>query len=119
VETCSGSRPVRGSEQSTKKARPSPEARFGGATHAYGSCGIEYIERPNKDFIKEAADAATGADVDVSLNAQGGLDDRQTIYLPKDGHQDRLIAGLLATFSGRFEDSRPTANGPVTAAAAA
>ncbi|KAH0609194.1 uncharacterized protein H6S33_001422 [Morchella sextelata] len=83
--------------ESTNEVRPTPKA--GEKTHGYGGCRIGYIERPDKDFIAEAAEVAASADVAVvivGLDAEWESEgyDRQTMDLPKDGNQDRLIAAV-------------------------
>ncbi|KAI5847407.1 glycoside hydrolase superfamily [Morchella snyderi] len=83
--------------ESTNEVRPTPKA--GEKTHGYGGCRIGYIERPDRDFIAEAAEVAASADVAVvivGLDAEWESEgyDRQTMDLPKDGNQDRLIAAV-------------------------
>lgn len=85
--------------ESTNEVRPVPKAGLGEKTHGYGGCRIGYIERPDKDFITEAAEVAASADVAViivGLDAEWESEgyDRQTMDLPKDGNQDRLIAAV-------------------------
>ncbi|RPA90564.1 hypothetical protein L873DRAFT_1717239 [Choiromyces venosus 120613-1] len=85
--------------ESTNEVRPAPKAGAGGPTYGYGGCRIGYIEGPDKDFIKEAAEIAASADVAVvivGLDAEWESEgyDRQTMDLPKEGNQDRLIAAV-------------------------
>ncbi|KAF8469715.1 glycosyl hydrolase family 3 C-terminal domain-containing protein [Kalaharituber pfeilii] len=85
-------------ESSPTGVRPASKAR-NGPTHGYGGCRIGYIERPEKDFIAEAAEVAASADVAVvivGLDAEWESEsyDRQTMDLPKDGCQDKLIAAV-------------------------
>jgi beta-glucosidase len=71
-----------------------------GATHRYGGCRIGYKEQDQVNYMQEAIDAAAESDVAVVIV---GLDeewesegyDRQTMDLPKDGSQDRLIEAVL------------------------
>lgn len=86
--------------ESTNEVRPIPKGAPGEKTHGYGGCRIGYIERPDKDFIAEAAEVAASADVAVvivGLDAEWESEgyDRQTMDLPKDGNQDRLIAAVV------------------------
>jgi beta-glucosidase len=70
-------------------------------THQNGGCRIGYKEEQKQDYLQEAVDAAKAADVTVVIV---GLDeewesegyDRQTMDLPKDGSQDRLVEAVLA-----------------------
>jgi beta-glucosidase len=71
-----------------------------GPTHGNGGCRIGYKEEDKVDYLQEAVDAAKAADVAVVIV---GLDeewesegyDRQTMDLPKDGSQDRLIEAVV------------------------
>jgi len=76
-----------GSRVGTKhqKSPAYPRDPIRGAIHGYGGCRIEYIESPDKDFIKEAAEVTASADVSLDVEWELGGYDRQTIYLPKDG----------------------------------
>jgi beta-glucosidase len=83
--------------ESTNEVRPAVKT---GPTHGYGGCRIGYIERPDKDFVAEAAKTAASADVAivvVGLDAEWESEgyDRQTMDLPKEGNQDRLVAAVL------------------------
>ncbi|KAI5846858.1 glycoside hydrolase superfamily [Tricharina praecox] len=82
--------------ESNNEVRPASKT---GPTHGYGGCRIGYVERPDKDFVAEAAAVAASADVAivvVGLDAEWESEgyDRQTMDLPKDGSQDRLIAAV-------------------------
>ncbi|KAK6363017.1 hypothetical protein TWF730_000466 [Orbilia blumenaviensis] len=83
--------------ESTNEARPI--GKPGASAHGYGGCRIGYRESPTVDLIQEAVDAATKADaaiVIVGLDAEWESEgyDRQTMDLPKDGSQDRLISAI-------------------------
>lgn len=87
--------------ESNNEVRPAPKPGHTGPTHGYGGCRIGYVERPDKDWLKEAADVAASADVAivvVGLDAEWESEgyDRQTMDLPKDGNQDKLIAAVVA-----------------------
>ena len=87
--------------ESNNQVRPVPKPGHTGPTHGYGGCRIGYVERPSKDLFQEAADAAASADVAivvVGLDAEWESEgyDRQTMDLPKDGNQDRLISAVAA-----------------------
>ena len=81
----------------TNEKRPLSKS---GATHRYGGCRIGYKEEDQVDYLQEAVDAAKESDVAIVIV---GLDeewesegyDRQTMDLPKDGSQDRLIEAVL------------------------
>lgn len=84
--------------ESTNETRPASKAAA--KPHGYGGCRLGYIERPDKDFIAEAAAAAASADVAVvivGLDAEWESEgyDRQTMDLPKNGSQDRLISAVV------------------------
>lgn len=83
--------------ESTNETRPAGKADA--PAHGYGGCRIGYRESPTVDFIQEAADIATQADaaiVIVGLDAEWESEgyDRQTMDLPKDGSQDRLVSAI-------------------------
>ncbi|KAI5799067.1 glycoside hydrolase superfamily [Geopyxis carbonaria] len=87
--------------ESTNAVRPAPPPGHTGPTHGYGGCRIGYIERPQKDFLSEAAAVAAAADVAivvVGLDAEWESEgyDRGTMDLPKNGNQDALIAAVAA-----------------------
>jgi beta-glucosidase len=69
-------------------------------THKYGGCRIGFKEEDQVDYLQEAVDAARQADVAVvivGLDAEWESEgyDRQTMDLPSDGSQDRLIAAVV------------------------
>ncbi|KAF2400439.1 hypothetical protein EJ06DRAFT_530412 [Trichodelitschia bisporula] len=85
--------------ESTSEVRPASKIPIEGS-HKYGGCRIGYQEENKVDLLAEAVEAAKAADVAVVLV---GLDnewesegyDRQSMDLPKDGSQDRLVQGVL------------------------
>ncbi|KAA8893835.1 glycoside hydrolase superfamily [Sphaerosporella brunnea] len=82
--------------ESTNEVRPAAKT---GPTYGYGGCRIGFAERPNTDFVAEAARIAASADVAivvVGLDAEWESEgyDRQSMNLPKDGNQDRLVAAV-------------------------
>ncbi|RPA83048.1 hypothetical protein BJ508DRAFT_317917 [Ascobolus immersus RN42] len=86
--------------ESTNETRPIPPPNSSKPSHGYGGCRIGYAERPDKDLIAEAAAAAAEADVAVvivGLDAEWESEgyDRQTMDLPKNGNQDRLISAVV------------------------
>ena len=86
--------------ESTNEIRPRSKMSFEGPKHAYGGCRIGFEEEPTEDLLQEAVDAAKAADVAivcVGLDAEWESEgyDRQTMDLPRDGNQDRLIEAVL------------------------
>lgn len=87
--------------ESTSEVRPAAKVSVLGRKHDYGGCRIGYQEEDKVDRLQEAADAAKEADVAVlvvGLDAEWESEgyDRQTMDLPKNGSQDRLIEAVLA-----------------------
>jgi beta-glucosidase len=87
--------------ESTNEIRPISRMQFEGSTHAYGGCRIGYAEQSQVDLLEEAVSIAKEADVAivvVGLDAEWESEgyDRQTMDLPKDGSQDRLIEAVVA-----------------------
>lgn len=87
--------------ESTSEVRPASKVSVLGRKHDYGGCRIGYQEEDKVDRLQEAADAAREADVAVlvvGLDAEWESEgyDRQTMDLPKDGSQDRLIEAVIA-----------------------
>lgn len=82
------------------EVRPFSRQKHVNLTHQNGGCRIGYKEQDQQDYLQEAIDAAKAADVAVVIV---GLDeewesegyDRQTMDLPSDGSQDRLIEAVL------------------------
>jgi beta-glucosidase len=69
-------------------------------THKYGGCRIGFKQEDKVDYVQEAVDAARAADVavvivgvDAEWESEGY--DRQTMDLPVDGSQDRLIEAVV------------------------
>ncbi|EAT88445.2 hypothetical protein SNOG_04685 [Parastagonospora nodorum SN15] len=87
--------------ESTSEVRPASKVSTLGRRYDYGGCRIGYQEEDKIDRIQEAVDAAKEADVAilvVGLDAEWESEgyDRQTMDLPKNGSQDRLIEAVLA-----------------------
>ncbi|KAG9233164.1 glycoside hydrolase superfamily [Amylocarpus encephaloides] len=82
------------------EVRPAARQKQAKLTHHNGGCRIGYKEQDKEDYLQQAVDAAKAADVAVVIV---GLDeewesegyDRQTMDLPKDGSQDRLVDAVL------------------------
>jgi beta-glucosidase len=94
-------KPVQLLVESTSEVRPASKVSVIGRKHDYGGCRIGYQEEDKVDRLQEAADAAKEADVAVlvvGLDAEWESEgyDRQTMDLPKNGSQDRLIETVLA-----------------------
>jgi beta-glucosidase len=87
--------------ESTNEVRPASKVKSGSATHKYGGCRIGYQEESTVDMLQDAVDAAKAADVAivcVGLDGEWESEgyDRQTMDLPKNGSQDRLIEAVVA-----------------------
>ncbi|KAF9699328.1 hypothetical protein EKO04_002371 [Ascochyta lentis] len=87
--------------ESTSEVRPASKVSIIGRRYDYGGCRIGYQEEDKIDRLQEAADIARDADVAVlvvGLDAEWESEgyDRQTMDLPKDGSQDRLIEAVIA-----------------------
>ncbi|KAH7375243.1 glycosyl hydrolase family 3 N terminal domain-containing protein [Plectosphaerella cucumerina] len=85
----------------TNELRPISKQKQFGITHKYGGCRIGFKEADQFDFLEEAVAAAKAADVAVvivGLDAEWESEgyDRQTMDLPSDGSQDRLIEAVVA-----------------------
>ncbi|KAF4309021.1 glycoside hydrolase family 3 protein [Botryosphaeria dothidea] len=94
-------KPVQILVESTNEVRPASKITHGRPTHAYGGCRIGYEEESRINLLQEAVDAAKEADaavVFVGLDAEWESEgyDRQTMDLPKNGSQDRLVEAVLA-----------------------
>ncbi|KAF2187847.1 glycoside hydrolase family 3 protein [Zopfia rhizophila CBS 207.26] len=90
--------------ESTSEVRPASKVSILGRRHDYGGCRIGYQEEDQVDRLQEAANAAKEADVAVlviGLDAEWESEgyDRQTMDLPKNGSQDRLVEAVLAANS--------------------
>jgi len=84
----------------TNELRPLTKQRELNMTHRYGGCRIGFKEEDQIDYLQEAVDKAKAADVAiviVGLDAEWESEgyDRQTLDLPLDGSQDRLIQAVL------------------------
>lgn len=86
--------------ESNNEIRPASKIKFDGPKHAYGGCRIGYEEESKVDLLQEAVNAATAAEVAlvlIGLDAEWESEgyDRQTMDLPKNGSQDRLIEAVV------------------------
>ncbi|CAN8101478.1 unnamed protein product [Discula destructiva] len=84
----------------TNELRPFSKQKQFNMTHKYGGCRIGFMEEDKVDYVQEAVEAASQADVAVvivGLDAEWESEgyDRQTMDLPSDGSQDRLIEAVL------------------------
>ncbi|KAH8679882.1 glycoside hydrolase superfamily [Tricladium varicosporioides] len=87
--------------ETNNEVRPAARQKTVNLTHQNGGCRIGYKEQDTEDLLQQAVNAAKVADVAVVIV---GLDeewesegyDRQTMDLPKDGSQDRLIEAVLS-----------------------
>ncbi|KAI1821813.1 glycoside hydrolase family 3 protein [Xylaria intraflava] len=83
----------------TNELRPISKQKEFHMTHKYGGCRIGFKEEDRVDYLREAVEAAAQADVAiviVGLDAEWESEgyDRQTMDLPSDGSQDRLIQAV-------------------------
>ncbi|KAK3939692.1 beta-glucosidase B [Diplogelasinospora grovesii] len=84
----------------TNELRPVAKQKQFNMTHKYGGCRIGFKEEDQVDYLEEAVNAAREADVAVvivGLDAEWESEgyDRQTMDLPSDGSQDRLIGAVV------------------------
>jgi beta-glucosidase len=84
----------------TNELRPIAKQKVFNMTHRYGGCRIGFKEADAIDYLQEAVDAASAADVAiviVGLDAEWESEgyDRKTMDLPSDGSQDRLIEAVV------------------------
>jgi beta-glucosidase len=84
----------------TNELRPLAKQKQFGITHKYGGCRIGFKQEDKIDYVQEAVEAAKQADVavvivgvDAEWESEGY--DRQTMDLPVDGSQDRLIEAVV------------------------
>ncbi|KAI8691902.1 Beta-glucosidase [Fusarium sp. Ph1] len=84
----------------TNELRPISKQKQFGITHKYGGCRIGFKEQDRVNYIQEAVETARAADVavvvvgvDAEWESEGY--DRQTMDLPVDGSQDRLIEAVV------------------------
>lgn len=94
-------RPVELRVEMTNELRPLSKQKQFNMTHKYGGCRIGFKEEDQVDYLQEAVNAAKAADVAVvivGLDAEWESEgyDRQTMDLPSDGSQDRLIEAVVA-----------------------
>ena len=92
--------PVELRVEMTNELRPLSKQKQFNMTHKYGGCRIGFKEQDQIDYLQEAVDAARAADVAVvvvGLDAEWESEgyDRQTMDLPFDGSQDRLIQAVV------------------------
>lgn len=94
------SKPVELKVEMTNELRPLSKQKQFGITHKYGGCRIGFKEQDQVDYIQEAVETAQAADVavvivgvDAEWESEGY--DRQTMDLPVDGTQDRLIEAVV------------------------
>lgn len=83
----------------TNELRPLAKQKFN-MTHKYGGCRIGFKQEDKVDYVQEAVEAARAADVavvivgvDAEWESEGY--DRQTMDLPINGSQDRLIEAVV------------------------
>lgn len=93
-------KPVELLVESTNEVRPASKVALIGRDYDYGGCRIGYQEEDKIDRLQEATEVARDADVAVvvvGLDAEWESEgyDRDTMDLPKDGSQDRLIEAVL------------------------
>ncbi|KAJ2904528.1 putative glycoside hydrolase family 3 protein [Zalerion maritima] len=84
----------------TNELRPIAKQKQFSMTHKYGGCRIGFRQEDQVDYLQQAVDVAKDADVAVvivGLDAEWESEgyDRQTMDLPSDGSQDRLIEAVL------------------------
>jgi beta-glucosidase len=84
----------------TNELRPIAKQQAFNMTHKYGGCRIGFKEEDQIDYLQEAVEAAKAADVAVvivGLDAEWESEgyDRQTMDLPSDGSQDRLVEAVV------------------------
>ncbi|KAB8304181.1 hypothetical protein EYC80_003600 [Monilinia laxa] len=92
--------PVELVAETTNEIRPLSKQAQINQTHATGGCRIGYKEADAEDHLQKAIDAAKSSDVAiviVGLDAEWESEgyDRQTMDLPSDGSQDRLIDAVV------------------------
>ena len=85
--------------ESTNEIRPKSKMTSEGPRHGSSGCRIGYQEEKTENLLQEAIDAAAKSDVAivcVGLDSEWESEgyDLQTMDLPLDGNQDRLIAAV-------------------------
>ncbi len=93
-------KPVELKVEMTNELRPLAKQKQFNVTHRYGGCRIGFKEQDQIDYLQQAVDAARATDVAVvivGLDAEWESEgyDRQTMDLPSDGSQDRLIEAVV------------------------
>lgn len=93
-------KPVELRVEMTNELRPVSKQKQFNMTHRYGGCRIGFKEEDQVDYLQEAIDVAREADIAVvivGLDAEWESEgyDRQTMDLPKDGSQDRLVEAIV------------------------
>ncbi len=93
-------KPVELRVEMTNELRPIAKQKQFNMTHKYGGCRIGFQEEDRIDYLQEAVEAAKAADVAVviiGLDAEWESEgyDRQTMDLPHDGSQDRLVEAVV------------------------
>ena len=93
-------RPVELRVEMTNELRPVSKQKQFNMTHRYGGCRIGFKEVDQVDYLQEAINVAKEADIAVvivGLDAEWESEgyDRQTMDLPKDGSQDRLVEAIV------------------------
>ncbi|KAH8906025.1 glycosyl hydrolase family 3 N terminal domain-containing protein [Coniochaeta sp. PMI_546] len=93
-------KPVSLRVEMTNELRPLAKQKEFNMTHKYGGCRIGFKEADQIDYLQEAVEAAKAADVAVvivGLDAEWESEgyDRQTMDLPSDGSQDRLVEAVV------------------------
>jgi len=93
-------KPVELLVEMTNELRPISKQKQFGMTHKYGGCRIGFKQEDKIDYVQEAIEAARAADVavvivgvDAEWESEGY--DRQTMDLPIEGSQDRLIEAVV------------------------
>ncbi|KAL1879261.1 hypothetical protein Daus18300_001840 [Diaporthe australafricana] len=84
----------------TNELRPVSKQKQFNMTHKYGGCRIGFKQEDKVDYLQQAIEAARQADVAVvivGLDAEWESEgyDRQTMDLPSDGSQDRLVQAVV------------------------
>ncbi|KAI0021179.1 glycoside hydrolase family 3 protein [Xylariomycetidae sp. FL0641] len=93
-------KPVQLRVEMTNELRPIAKQKEFNMTHKYGGCRLGFKEEDQVDYLQQAVDTAKASDVAVvivGLDAEWESEgyDRQTMDLPSDGSQDRLIEAVL------------------------
>ncbi len=93
-------KPVELRVEMTNELRPVAKQKQFNMTHKYGGCRIGFQEEDRIDYLQEAVEAAKAADVAVvivGLDAEWESEgyDRQSMDLPYDGSQDRLVEAVV------------------------